>query len=120
MTNAENNPFWDNEDELLVPENFAVHPGPFLKRHVLNERGVTASALADHLGVARPGLTNMLNGKRALTTALALKIERAIGYPANLLMQMQTNYELAHGREELEPEIEHITRMAVHSKLMAA
>lgn len=103
------NPFWDEEDQLLTPESFAVHPGPFLKRHVLAERNLKASVLADHLRVARPGFTNMLNGKRALTTPLALKIERAIGYPAVILCQMQTTFDLAHDRETLEAEMEQIS-----------
>lgn len=105
MKGMAHNPFWDDEDEILNPEAFAVHPGPFLRAHVLKEHDISVSALADRLMVARPGLSNMLMGKRAITPVLALKIERAIGYPAVVLCQMQTSYDLAHDRVELEPEI---------------
>lgn len=108
MANDGSNQFWNEEDQSLTPESFAVHPGPFLKRHILTGRNLKASVLADHLRVARPGFTNMLNGKRALTTPLALKIERAIGYPAAILCQMQTTFNLAHDRETLKPEMEQI------------
>lgn len=101
-TGFDHRPYWDEEDEVLNPEAFAVHPGPFLKRNVMEERDITVSSLAEHIKVARPGLNNMLNGKRALTTKLALKIEKATGYPAAILCQMQTTYDLAHGREEVE------------------
>lgn len=109
------NPYWDDEDEVLDPEMFVVHPGSFLKVRVLKERNITVSALANRLMVARPGLTNMLSGKRDITPGLALKIERAIGYPAAILCQMQTTYNLAHDRVELEREIERIEPMRAHA-----
>ena len=115
MTNIEgiaHKAYWDEEDEVLSPESFAVHPGPFFKRQIMTAKGITISSLADHLMVARPGLTNMLNGKRPITTPLALKLERATGYPAVILCQMQTIYDLAHDRSELEPEIDRIRPLA--------
>ncbi len=105
--------YWDDEDEVLIPESFAVHPGPFFKRHVLTEKNITTAALADHLMVARPGLNNMLNGKRPVTTPLALKLERATGYPAAILCQMQATYDLAHDRAELVEQILEIKPMLV-------
>ena len=36
----------------------------------------------------------MLNGKRALTKDLAVKIEGAIGLPAKMLLSAQTQYDL--------------------------
>lgn len=113
MKGIARNLFWDDEDEILNPENFAVHPGPFLRTYVLKEHDISVSALADRLMVARPGLNNMLMGKRAMTPGLALKIERAIGYPAVVLCQMQTTYDLAHDRVELEPDILRIEPLRV-------
>lgn len=89
------NRYWDDEEEVLHPENFAVHPGLILKSSIIPAAGLTAMALADRLGVARPGFNNMLNGKRAITPALALKIQRAINYPASLLVTMQAAHDLA-------------------------
>jgi plasmid maintenance system antidote protein VapI len=39
-------------------------------------------------------LSEFLNGKRALSTELAVKIEKAINIPAKLLLSAQTQYEL--------------------------
>jgi antitoxin HigA-1 len=100
--------WWDDEDEVLG-DAFAVHPGLILKNHILPARRVTASALADAIGVARPGFTNMLNGKRAVTEALALKIERALGYPADLLIGLQTQHNLAMARANTD--VSHIRRL---------
>lgn len=107
--------FWDDEDEILNPEAFALHPGPFFKRAVLAIHDISVSSLASHIMVARPGLNDALNGKRAVTAGLALKLERATGYPAAILCSMQSTYDLAHDRAELEPEIEHIEPFKVYA-----
>ena len=91
--------FWDDEDELLG-DAFSVHPGTILKMQVLPNLGVRIAQLADAIGAARPGFNNMINGKRALTPEVALKIEKAIGYPASLLNRLQADYSLAVARRE--------------------
>lgn len=102
---------WDEEEEVLG-DAFALHPGLILKNHILPARRITATALADALGVARPGFSNMLNGKRSVTAALALKIEKALHYPAELLIGLQTQHDLAVARQIMDVshvrELEHV------------
>lgn len=71
----------------------AVHPGMMIKPE-LEERGITQKDFAKRLGVQASHLSEVLNGKRALTTDLAVKIEGAIGLPAKILLSAQTQYEL--------------------------
>jgi HTH-type transcriptional regulator/antitoxin HigA len=71
----------------------AVHPGMMIKPE-LDERGISQKAFAKMLGTQPSHLSEVLNGKRALTTDLAMKIEHAIGLPAKLLLSAQTQYEL--------------------------
>ena len=71
----------------------AVHPGMMIKPE-LDERGISQKAFAKMLGTQPSHLSEVLNGKRALTTELAMKIEHAIGLPAKLLLSAQTQYEL--------------------------
>lgn len=101
MANANNweevthSPYWDDEDtDLSSGDGYALHAGIVLKS-ILTERGITATAMAAHLGVARAGFVNMLNGHRALTAPLASKVEDAIDYPAELLMTMMARHDLA-------------------------
>jgi addiction module HigA family antidote len=82
--------------ELAYP----VHPGEILAEDVLPRHGLNVSEAALRLGVARPGFNNVLNGKRAVTPELALKIERVFGYPARLLLAMQGNHDLAFARRD--------------------
>ena len=46
------------------------------------------------VGIQASHLSEVLNGKRALNTELAVKIESAIGLPAKVLLAAQTQYEL--------------------------
>ena len=107
MANISNNEdFWDDEDEVLSDDSFAIHPGLLLKNVILPQHGVSASTLADRVGVARPGFNLILNGKRTLTSTMALKIEGEIGYPAKTLVLMMANHDLA------------IARLAIKEKVM--
>ena len=71
----------------------AVHPGMMIKPE-LEERGISQKDFAKIVGVQAPHLSEILNGKRTLTTDLAVKIESAIGLPAKVLLSAQAQYEL--------------------------
>ncbi len=71
----------------------AVHPGMMIKPE-LEERGISQKAFAQMLGTQPSHLSEVLNGKRALTAELAMKIESAIGLPAKILLSAQAQYEL--------------------------
>ena len=71
----------------------AVHPGMMIKPE-LEERGISQKEFAKMLGTQPSHLSEVLNGKRALSTELAVKIENTIGLPAKILLSAQTHYEL--------------------------
>ena len=80
------------KNENLAPF-MAVHPGMMIKPE-LEERGISQKDFAKMVGIQASHLSEVLNGKRALTTDLAVKIESAIGLPAKVLLAAQTQYEL--------------------------
>ena len=71
----------------------AVHPGMMIKPE-LEERALSQKDFAKMLGVQASHLSEVLNGKRALTKDLAVNIEGAIGLPAKMLLSAQTQYDL--------------------------
>ena len=71
----------------------AVHPGMMIKPE-LEERGISQKQFASMLGVQASHLSEVLNNKRALSTELAVKIEKAIGIPAKTLLAAQAHYDL--------------------------
>ncbi len=68
-----------------------VHPGMMIKPELV-ERGISQKTFAKTIGVQPSHLSEVLNGKRALTTELAMKIEDAIGLPAKILLAAQAQY----------------------------
>ena len=88
---------WALDDEEVL-DQCPAHPGPILRDEVLQPRNITVSALARAIGASRPDLSNALNGKLPITPALALRIEAATGYPADLLARMQLAHDLGEAR----------------------
>ena len=81
-----------------VHPSLHVHPGPWLKRQVVEPFGVNVKALAAHLDVSRQNLSNVFNDHTALSADLAIRFEMAFGLKAETLLRMQAAYDLAQAR----------------------
>jgi len=69
------------------------HPGVFL-REELQERGISQSQLAGHIGVT-PGVVNLIcHGRRSISPEMAKKLAAALGTSPQLWMNLQTSYDL--------------------------
>jgi addiction module HigA family antidote len=73
------------------------HPGLYIRDHVL-PAGVSVKAAAKLLGVGRPALSNLLNGKAALSPEMALRIEKTFSASQEELLQMQAKFDEAQTR----------------------
>ena len=60
--------------------------------------GLSVTEAAAQLGVTRPAMSNLLNGKAGLSAEMALRFEKAFGISADTLMRMQAAHELALAR----------------------
>lgn len=87
---------------LKLHPSLAIHPGPWLRRNVLAPYGQTVTAAARHLKVSRPPLSNMLNGKAALSADMAVRFEMAFGISAAAILRMQAAYDLARATDRAE------------------
>lgn len=74
------------------------HPGRFIRAEILQPLGLSVTAAAKALGVARPTLSNVVNGSAALSADMALRVEKAFGVSMDTLMRMQLSYDLAETR----------------------
>jgi addiction module HigA family antidote len=75
------------------------HPGTFIRTEILEPRALSVTAGAEVLGVARPTLSNLLNGQADLSGDMALRIEKAFGVRMDTLMRMQASYDIARTRQ---------------------
>ena len=70
----------------------AVHPGALMAAN-LADFGLSVSEAARQMSVNRSNLSNVLNGKVALSHDLAYRLEALIGLDAGLLLAMQRAYD---------------------------
>ncbi len=69
-----------------------THPGLHIKKFVL-PAGMPVKKAAELLGVGRPALSNLLNGKASLSSEMALRLEKAFGAKSETLLKMQAAYD---------------------------
>ena len=70
-----------------------VHPGEIL-REELDELGLSASALANALGVSVNRITTILNGQRGVSADTALRMARYFGTKPEFWLNLQKTWEL--------------------------
>jgi antitoxin HigA-1 len=70
-----------------------THPGEFIREEIFNELGLSVSRAAEVLGVRRATLSDLLNGKAALSPEMALRIEKAFEIDMEMLLRMQAWYD---------------------------
>ena len=71
----------------------ATHPGEMIKDE-LKERGMTQKQLALETGIKPSVLSETINGKRSVSLNVAVALEKALGIPADIWMNLQTQYDL--------------------------
>ena len=71
----------------------ATHPGEMIKDE-LKERGMTQKQLANLTGIKPSVLSETINGKRSVSLSVAVALEKALGIPADIWMNLQTQYDL--------------------------
>jgi addiction module HigA family antidote len=74
-----------------------IHPGAVVKDEV-EARGICQKRLAELMGVPYTMLNEILNGKRNISTDMALLFEAALEINAEMLINMQTSYSLRIAR----------------------
>jgi len=75
------------------------HPGDFIRTEVIEPIGLSVTAAAAVLGVSRPTLSSLLNGKSDLSGDMALRVEKAFGIKMDILMRMQAAFDIAETRK---------------------
>jgi antitoxin HigA-1 len=69
------------------------HPGASVREEILGELRLSVIRAAEILKVRRATLSDLLNGKAALSPAMAFRIEKAFGVNMDTLLRMQAWYD---------------------------
>ena len=99
---------WDSEGPYNVwriilaadrdtPGFKSPHPGDYLREDILPSLGMTITDLADHLGVSRASLSELVNANRSVSLEMAQRLGQAFrnGTRFWLALQMQRDIWLA-------------------------
>ena len=76
-----------------IGTDIALHPGDILLDE-LEARNIKKTVFADQLGMKAGHFSELLHGKRHVSAATALKLEKLLGISAEYWMRVQVYYEL--------------------------
>lgn len=87
-----------------------VHPGEVLREDFLKPMGITAYRLAQATGLPQTRISQILAGKRGITTGTALRLSKALGLSDRYWLNAQARYDVevereAHGAELSQVEV---------------
>jgi antitoxin HigA-1 len=82
----------------------AIHPGRLLRRE-LATRDLSANRLAINLGVPSGRITDILNGRRAISADTALRLGRYFSNAPQFWLDLQSQFDIAMAEREHGAEI---------------
>jgi addiction module HigA family antidote len=85
----------------------AIHPGEHLAEE-LNELGISAAELARRLEVPTNRITEIMNGRRAITGDTALRLAHFFGTTAEFWLNLQSLYEIRVAQRRSGKAIRHL------------
>ena len=83
---------------------YSFHPGEFLAEE-LEERGLTGADLARALNIPQNRVSEILNGKRAVTVDTALRLARWMGSSPQYWLNLQQIHDLRTAEDRIGDEI---------------
>lgn len=89
------------------------HPGRILRAHYLDPLKLTITEVAKGLGITRPALSAIVNGRAGVSAEMALRLAEAFNTTPELWVNMQKNYDLweAGRRRKRKTKIVHFYKM---------
>jgi addiction module HigA family antidote len=94
------------ENNLLPP----ITPGEILREDFMDPVGLSINQLAKNIEVPPNRISEIVNGKRAITADTALRFQRYFGVEAQFWLNLQSEFELRIAKRQKWLDIErHIT-----------
>jgi addiction module HigA family antidote len=76
-----------------------IHPGEVLKQDFMLPLGLSANALARHVGVPPNRIAAIVAGRRGVTGDIALRLAAAFGATPQFWLNLQSRWELETARD---------------------
>jgi addiction module HigA family antidote len=89
-------------NKLLDP----ITPGEILREDFMDQLSISINKLSRDLSVPPNRISEIVNGKRAITADTALRLERYFGVEAQFWLNLQTEYDLRMMKRKIWSDIE--------------
>ena len=90
------------------PNRCPTHPGELLRVDVIPATGKTKTEIAALLGISRQHLYDILEERKSVSPAVAVRLGKLFGDGAGPWVRMQSAYDTWHAERELAHEIKKI------------
>ena len=84
------------------PKRCPTHPGAILREFSVPALELSKTEIADHLGISRQTLYDLLAEKQPVTPQMAVRIGKLLGNGPALWLNMQTAYDLWHATRDVD------------------
>jgi addiction module HigA family antidote len=99
---------------VRIPTHRApTHPGEMLLEEFLNPMNLSQRELADGIRVPYQRVNELVNGRRGITPATALRLARFFGTSPDLWMNLQLRWDLFHAQAAEAQDLNRIKRVRV-------
>ena len=85
-----------------------ITPGEILLTEFLEPLGITQYRLAQATGLAQTRISEIVRGKRAITTETGLRLSKALGVDDRFWINIQTDYNLEVERDLHQAELDKV------------
>ena len=83
-----------------------ITPGEILREDFMEPFGISINKLSRDLSVPPNRISEIVHGKRSITTDTALRLQRYFGVEAQFWLNLQTEYDLRMMKRKIWPDIE--------------
>ncbi|MFC6706220.1 HigA family addiction module antitoxin [Flexivirga alba] len=88
-----------------------ITPGEILRTEFLDPLGITQYRLAQATGLPQTRISEIVRGRRAITTDTALRLAKALGVDDRFWINIQTDYDLEIERDRHGAELAQVTTL---------
>ena len=90
-----------DEDNAMAMHN-PPHPGGIVRRQCLEPIGLSVKGAAEHLGVARQSLSELVNERSGVSVDMAIRLSKAFGSTPETWLGMQMAHDLWQARSRID------------------
>ena len=95
----------------MTKEHDPITPGEILQTEFLEPLEITAYRLAQATGLPQTRLSEIIRGKRRITTDTALRLSRAFGLSERFWLNIQNDYDIEIEHDEHDADLARVERL---------